>query len=225
MFQIKICGITHRPDAFVAAALGADAVGLNFYEKSPRFLPPSLAGNVAAAVPRGVAKVGVFVNSAPDEVCRLADRLSLDFIQLSGDEPPAYLSALAGKSVIKAFRFSADGATPIGHFLSQSRKLNQMPSAILIDAYQPDAFGGTGSTIDWPRLQDELKQIDLHDVHVILAGGLTPDNASEAIDAVKPNAVDVASGVEYAPGRKDADLVNRFISTAAAAFARQIPGN
>ena len=88
MFQIKICGITHRPDAFVAAALGADAVGLNFYEKSPRFLPPSLAGNVAAAIPSGVAKVGVFVNSAPDEVCRLADRLSLDFIQLSGDEPP-----------------------------------------------------------------------------------------------------------------------------------------
>ena len=139
--------------------------------------------------------------------------------------PRSYLSALDGRSVIKAFRFSADGAKPIGQFLSQSRKLNQVPSAILIDAYQPDAYGGTGSTIDWPRLQNELQQIDLRDVHVILAGGLTPDNVSEAIDAVKPNAVDVASGVEYAPGRKDAEVVNRFISAAAAAFARQIAGN
>ncbi len=220
MFQIKICGITHRPDARVAAALGADAIGLNFYEKSPRFLPPSLAGNVAAVIPAGVAKVGVFVNSSADEICRLADRLKLDYIQLSGDESPEYVAALGDRAVIKAFRFSTDGGKPIEQFLAKSRKLKSVPAAILIDGSKPGEYGGTSTTVDWSYLQNELGRMQLGDIRVIVAGGLTPENVAQAVMTAKPHAVDVASGVEYAPGRKDADLVDRFITSAKYALER-----
>ena len=220
MFRIKICGITHRPDAFVAAALGADAIGLNFYAGSRRYLPPSLAGNVAAAIPRSVAKVGVFVNAAPDDVCRLGDRLALDFIQLAGDEPPEHLVALGGRPVIKAFRFGPEGLGPLVAFLERSRKLAALPRAVLIDAHQPGQFGGTGTAVDWRRLRSELERTDLLGLPLILAGGLTPENVAEAIVAVRPAAVDVAGGVEYGPGRKDADSVDRFVVAAAAAFER-----
>jgi phosphoribosylanthranilate isomerase len=220
MFQIKICGIMHRPDAIVAAALGADAIGLNFYEKSPRYLPPSLASNVAAAIPAGIAKVGVFVNATADEVVRQADRLRLDFIQLSGDETPEYLAALGNRQVIKAFRFSTDGGQPIAQFLVKARKLGRTPAAILVDAEKSGSYGGTGMTIDWTRLLEEMRTFDLADTPIVLAGGLTPENVAEAIAVARPQAVDVASGVEYAPGRKDADLVDRFIRAASAAFAQ-----
>ncbi len=220
MFQIKICGITHRPDARVAAALGADAIGLNFYEKSPRFLPPSLAGNVAAVIPADVAKVGVFVNWPSEEVCRLADRLKLDYIQLSGDETPEDIRALGDRPVIKAFRFNVEGGSTIGQFLAKSRKLNCLPTAILIDGSKPGEYGGTGTTVDWSRLRDELRGVELDGVSVILAGGLTPENVADAVVSARPHAVDVASGVEYAPGRKDADLVDRFIIAAKSALER-----
>jgi phosphoribosylanthranilate isomerase len=219
MFQIKICGIMHRPDAIVAAALGADAIGLNFYEKSPRFLPPSLASNVAAAIPSGIAKVGVFVNATAAEVVRESDRLRLDFIQLSGDETPDYLAALGDRQVIKAFRFSTDGAEPIAQFLVKARKLGRTPVAILIDAEKQGSYGGTGTTVDWMRLSAEMRTFDLRGIPVVLAGGLTPENVAEAISVAKPQAVDVASGVEYAPGRKAADLVDRFVTAASAAFS------
>lgn len=220
MFRIKICGITHRPDAFVAMALGADAIGLNFVERSRRYLPPSLAGNVAAAIPTGVAKVGVFVNSPAEEVGRMSDRLQLDFVQLSGDEPAEYLATLPGRLVIKTFRFGPNGLKPLDQLLKAAGKLNCLPSQILIDADRPGQFGGTGATVDWARLRHELDLSDFTDLPLVLAGGLTPENVGEAIDTVDPDAVDVASGVEYSPGRKDADRVNRFIAAATAAFDR-----
>jgi phosphoribosylanthranilate isomerase len=223
MFRVKICGITHRPDAFVATALGADAIGLNFVEGSRRYLPPSLAGNVAAAIPSGVAKIGVFVNSPAEDVGRLSDRLRLDFVQLSGDEPPDYLATLRGHTVIKTIRFGSQGLRPLELFLKQTRKRNCLPSQILIDADQPGEFGGTGTTVDWERLRHELEQSDFADLPLILAGGLTPENVADAIAAVRPAAVDVASGVEHAPGRKDADRVDRFIRAANAALDRLQP--
>jgi len=219
MFRIKICGITHRPDAIVAAALGADAIGLNFYEASPRYLPPSLARNVAAAIPRSVAKVGVFVNPTADEVNRLADRLQLDFIQLSGDEPPELIAELAGRNVIKCLRFGADGIQPFAEFLDDAAHRKAMLAAVLIDASETAQFGGTGRTVDWERLVPELNRISRHRIPVMLAGGLKPENVAEAIGTVRPAAVDVASGVEYAPGRKDALLVSQFIDAANDAFA------
>jgi phosphoribosylanthranilate isomerase len=223
MFRIKLCGITHRPDAFVAAALGADAIGLNFVEGSRRYLPPSLAGNVAAAIPSGVAKIGVFVNSPVEDVGRLSDRLRLDFVQLSGDEPTEYIAMLTGRSVIKTFRFGSKGLQPLEQFLKDARKRNCLPPQILIDADQPGEFGGTGATVDWSRLRHELDQSDFADLPLILAGGLTPENVAEAIAAVRPTAVDVASGVEHAPGRKDADKVEQFITMATNAFDRLQP--
>lgn len=219
MFRIKICGITHRPDAFVAAALGADAIGLNFFERSPRYLPPSLAGNVAAAIPRGVAKVGVFVNPTAEEVNRLAERLRLDFVQLAGDEPPEFIAQLAGRPVIKSFRFGPDGIGPLLDFFDHAARHGTLPAAVLIDSCAPGHFGGTGVTADWSRLAKELEQIRSRPTHVMLAGGLTPENVAEAITTVKPAAVDVASGVEYAPGRKDASRVSQFVEAATAAFA------
>jgi phosphoribosylanthranilate isomerase len=217
---MKICGITHRPDVFVATALGADAIGLNFYEPSPRYLPPSLAGNVAAAIPSGVAKVGVFVNAAVDEVIRLAERLRLDFIQLAGDEPPEFIAALDGRPVVKCFRIGADGIEPLRRFLDQAMHRRCMPTAVLLDACRPGQFGGTGTAMDWHKLRTELDRGEFKMPPVILAGGLTPDNVGESITTIRPDAVDVASGVEYAPGRKDALLVSRFLETASAAFAR-----
>src|ERR1700730_10798477 len=192
MFRMKICGITHRPDVFVATGLGADAIGLNFYEGSPRYLPPSLAGNVAAAIPRGVAKVGVFVNAAIDEVIRLAERHRLDFIQLAGDEPPEFISGLDGRLGIKAFRMGADGIEPLKSFLDQSMRRRWMPEAILLDACQPGQFGGTGTAMDWNKLRSDLDRTESTMPHVILAGGLTPDNVAESIAIVRPDAVDVA---------------------------------
>lgn len=218
MFRIKICGITHRPDAFVAAALGADAIGLNFFEGSPRYLPPSLAGNVAAAIPRGVAKVGVFVNPTAEEVNRLAERLRLDFIQLAGDEPPELISKFADRPVIKSFRFGPDGIGPLLGFLDEAVRRGALPAAVLIDSSSPGHFGGTGKAVDWRRLSEQLKEMTSQPTQVVLAGGLTPENIAEAITTVKPAAVDVASGVEYAPGRKDASRVSQFVEAATNAF-------
>jgi phosphoribosylanthranilate isomerase len=218
MFRIKICGVTHRPDAFSAAALGADAIGLNFFEGSPRYLPPSMAGNVAAAIPNNVAKVGVFVNPTADEVKRLADRMGLDFVQLAGDEPPEMIAKLAGLPVIKSFRFAASGIEPLVGYLDEAARRAAMPKAVLIDTCQPGQFGGTGVALDWRRFADELGKITKLSTNIVLAGGLTPTNVAEAIALVRPSAVDVASGVEYLPGRKDASLVSQFIEAATAAF-------
>ncbi len=220
MFRVKICGVTHRLDVVVACALGADAIGLNFYDGSRRYLSPAMAPAVVGKIPANVMKVGVFVNSPAKEVCQLFDRLRLDLIQLSGDEPPSYLSELGHRPVMKAIRYSAEGLKPTQQYVAAVRKLGTPLAALLIDSGQPGQFGGTGVAVDWPRLRSDLDAAVFDDLPIVLAGGLTPSNVSKAIAAVRPAAVDVASGVEYSPGRKDAVLVDQFISAAHAAFAR-----
>jgi phosphoribosylanthranilate isomerase len=220
MFRIKICGVTHRLDVVVACALGADAVGFNFFDGSKRYLSPAMAPAVVSKIPEGVVKVGVFVNSPAKEVCQLFDRLRLDLIQLSGDEPPSYLLELGQRSVMNAIRYGAEGLKPAQQYVAAVRKLGMPLAALLIDSGQPGQFGGTGIAVDWPRLRSDLDAAPFDDLPIVLAGGLTPSNVGEAIAAVRPAAVDVASGVEYAPGRKDAVLVDQFIAAAHASFAR-----
>ena len=229
MFRIKICGVTKRSEAEAAVEAGADAIGLNFYPGSRRGLKEDCAAGVAPAIPPVVSRVGVFVNSAPHEICGIADRLKLDLVQLAGDEPPELLKQLAPRQVMKAIRLRLDsnGALqtgPLVEFVRTATGLKQRPAMILLDAHLPGEFGGTGRTLDWPALAESLVGVreTLGDLlpPLVLAGGLSPSNVAEAIATVRPDAVDVASGVESAAGRKDVELMRRFVSAAREAFDR-----
>lgn len=216
MFTIKICGITTVDDARAAAAAGADAVGLNFYGESPRFLPLEQAQHVAAVVPKGVLKVGLFVNAPAEAICGAYDALGLGLIQLHGDEPPEFLAELGRRPVMRAFRVGADGLPPIAEYLRRCGELGTPPAMVLLDAHRAGQFGGTGTPADWDHIADERSL--LGDVPLALAGGLTADNVAAAIFRVRPSAVDTASGVETRPGHKDAAAMQRFVAAARAAF-------
>ncbi len=220
MFRIKICGITSEADARAAADAGADAVGLNFFRKSRRFLEPVAARQIAAVVPAEVVRVGVFVNSTADEIVKTVDAVGLDYVQLHGDEPPMLLAKLSsGVKIVRAFRCGSDGLSPLARYLDECRTLGRVPDAALIDADAGADYGGSGQPADWTRIAQDRAQ--LGDVPLILAGGLTPENVAAAIAAVRPDGVDVASGVEIQPGQKDATLVRRFVAAARAALARE----
>ena len=212
MFRIKICGITNVEDAAWAIEAGADALGLNFVEQSPRYVDVDVAKRIAQAVPQGVDLVGVFVNTNLDEVIALADQLQLDYIQLHGDEPPDRLMELAGRKVIRAFRCQTGHYDAILDYLETCRRLGFPPSAALVDAYEADHYGGTGKTVRWSDVR-RLGAL-VGGIHLILAGGLTPANVRTAIEQARPSAVDVASGVEATSGRKDAGLVREFVREA-----------
>lgn len=218
VFQIKICGVTTVDDARAAADAGADAIGLNFYPRSPRALDVDRAATVAEALPAGVARVGVFVNASAEEISQVVIGVGLTHIQLHGDEPPELLSELAALpvSIIKAFRVGPDGGALVRGWLERASQLQVRPVACLIDANQPGAYGGTGQVADWPLFRT-LAEID-RQLPMILAGGLTSDNVAEAIAAAHPAAVDTASGVESAPGHKDIVRMGSFILAARAAF-------
>jgi phosphoribosylanthranilate isomerase len=219
MFRIKICGITTEADARVAADAGADAVGLNFYEKSRRFVDPPAARRIADALPPGVMRVGVFVNHAANEIAETANQVGLDCIQLHGNEPPNLLATLPGAvKIVRAFPCDEYGLKPIVAYLEECRTLRRVPDAVLIDANAGADFGGTGKRADWERIANERNI--LGNIPMVLAGGLTPDNVAAAIMATRPSGVDVASGVEAVPGRKDTNLVRRFVTEARTAFAR-----
>jgi phosphoribosylanthranilate isomerase len=214
MFRVKICGLTDPRDARLIQAGGADAIGLNFYEKSRRFVSADRALAILAELPKSVQRVGVFVNATDDEVCRMYDHLQLDLIQLHGDEPPEYLLSLGGRPVVRAFRLGPAGVAPINEYVDQCRALDVVPHALLIDAHQPGVYGGTGVIADWDllaRQRSELNQLPL-----ILAGGLRTENVAEAIAKVQPQAVDTCSGVESPSGLKSAELVNSFVAAASA---------
>ncbi|MGC3969919.1 MAG: phosphoribosylanthranilate isomerase [Pirellulales bacterium] len=149
-FQIKICGVRTTADAVAAADAGADAVGLNFFARSSRYVDPAVASEISRALAQRVTKVGVFVNATADEISEIADRVGLDVIQLHGDEPPAVLRALAPRPVMKAFRVGPEGLAPIRRWLEEAMHLGLMPQRVLLDAYQPGEYGGTGRTADWP---------------------------------------------------------------------------
>jgi len=216
MFRIKICGITTVDDGLAAALAGADALGLNFYAKSPRHVEPDEARRIVEALPPGVVKVGLFVNASEPEVCRTFDELGLDLVQLHGDEPPEFLARLGGRPVMRAFRVGDEGLGPVAEYLDQCRRLDSLPRLTLVDARVEGAYGGTGRVADWTL----VGRYPMHDWHppLVLAGGLGPENVGEAIRAVRPAAVDTASGVESSPRRKDRARVTQFVEAAREAF-------
>jgi phosphoribosylanthranilate isomerase len=219
MFRLKICGITNETDARLVAEAGADAIGLNFFSKSRRFVAPSRAREIAAALPPGVWKVGVFVNHSTDQIGELVETIGLDCIQLHGDEPAAILSRLPSNTrLVRAFQCGESGLAPLARYLEDCRSHGRVPDAVLIDADAGGDFGGSGRRADWTRIAKERSLAA--PLPVILAGGLTPDTVAEAIRITRPDGVDVASGVEDRPGCKSAALIRQFVAEARSAFSR-----
>ncbi|WP_080887605.1 phosphoribosylanthranilate isomerase [Nitrospira japonica] len=207
--RIKICGITNEEDAAAALLAGADALGFVFYRKSPRWIDPTVAGRIISSLPPFVAAVGVFVNEEVKVVRDLMDGCGLALAQLHGDETAAYCLELA-RPAVKALRIKDRGS-----FLALAEFQGRAGiRGFLLDAYAEDAYGGTGRTVDWALAAEAARSAS-----VLLAGGLTPENVAEAIRAVRPYGVDVSSGVESTPGKKDAEKVRRFIQSAREAFA------
>jgi phosphoribosylanthranilate isomerase len=200
---IKVCGITNLEDALAAVDAGADALGFNFYLKSPRYIAPEDARRIIEQLPSTVMSVGVFVNeSEPEEVARISDSAGLTVVQLHGDESPEYCYALRDRFTIKALRAGKD--------FEPEHVKDYQTDAILLDAYARDARGGTGRVVDWKvarRVRELVPQL-------FLAGGLSPENVAEAIAAVDPYAVDACSSLESAPGRKDTERVRSFVAAA-----------
>lgn len=218
MFRIKLCGITNSEDARLAVEAGADAIGLNFFQGSPRAVDFDRAQAIAAAVGNRIATVGVFVNASSGSIRDMHAALTLDAVQLHGDEPPELLMELAGLTVIRAFRLDGRGLEPVHDYLNCCGKLNCTPHAVLLDACVKGSFGGTGMTVDW-SVAGKYGQFE-GAPPLILAGGLTPDNVAHAIRAAQPAAVDVASGVEQSAGRKSEILMRRFVQEALAEFIK-----
>jgi len=198
--KIKFCGITRLDDAELAVAAGAWAIGLIFWPHSPRRAELDAAAEIAAAVKRRAEVAGVFVNATLDEVAHTADAVGLTMIQLHGEEGPAYGAEAArrtGCKVIKAARVrSRADVQALASFHTDYH---------LLDSYTAGVPGGTGETFSW-----DIARAHRRRVPVILSGGLTPDNVADAIAAVHPYAVDVASGVELSPGRKDPEKLQAF---------------
>jgi phosphoribosylanthranilate isomerase len=202
MVRVKICGITNLADAQAAVAAGADALGFVFYDQSPRNISPQKAAAIIAQLPPFIQTVGLFVDEDDERVNWTADFCGLDLIQLHGDESPAYCLDIR-RRIVKAFRVK-DAA-------SLARIGGYAVAGLLLDAWSPTAPGGTGLTFDWPLAQQAAGVQP-----IILAGGLTPENVAQAITIVKPYGVDVSSGVEAAPGKKDHEKLCAFISAAKA---------
>jgi phosphoribosylanthranilate isomerase len=200
MILIKICGITNWPDAKAACDAGANMLGFNFYEKSLRRVSTVEAATMRAKLPQGVQAVGLFVNANPAEINSLHAFVRFTGAQLHGDESPAIVSEVSRTvPVVKAFRVAADFP------LSTLDKYHDA-FAFLIDGSRAGQFGGTGASADWNVAR---RAAVAH--RIILAGGLTPENVGAAIRSVRPYAVDVASGVESKPGRKDHARMKEFI--------------
>lgn len=197
--RIKICGITRAEDALAATRLGADALGFNFWPGSRRFVAPAAARAIVARLPPFVVPVGVFVNQPEEEVVAMARESGVRVLQLHGDEPPEACARMPFP-VVKAIR--VDAVRSLSAFASYE------VAAFLLDT-PSRGFGGSGAPFDW-SLAEGVSEI----APVILAGGLDPENVARAIRAVRPYAVDVASGVESAPGVKDLARLARFIATA-----------
>ena len=198
MIAIKICGITSLKDAKLAANYGATAIGMIFYQGSPRFVDPAEVEQWIDSIPSSVKKVGVFVNEQSETINKITRQLRLDFIQLHGDESPEFCNEMT-RPVIKGFRVGDDFDADI---------INDYDvRAFLFDTYQKGKPGGTGNHFNW----DLIVQLKT-DTPIILSGGLKPENVLNGVEAVNPAAVDVNSGVESESGVKDEDKINELFS-------------
>ena len=201
--RVKICGITRLEDALHAVNAGADALGLVFYDKSPRHVAPLQAATICAALPPFITRVGLFVDASADFVKGILQTVSLDLLQFHGDETPAYCAQF-GKPYIKAVRVQA--ATDLLKYAADF----DAACGLLLDAYVPGVPGGTGEAFDWKLIPANFPK------PVVLSGGLTPANVRGAVQQTRPWAVDVSSGVELSKGIKDPHQVAQFIANAKA---------
>lgn len=197
---MKVCGITRAEDALAAARAGVDALGLVCYPPSPRAVTLKQGAAVLAELPPFVTRVGLFVNAEPAAVREAMAVLALDLLQFHGDETPEYCAGF-GRLWLKALRVKP------GLDLAAELQRYREAQGILLDAWHPDQYGGTGQTFDWSCLGPVQQHL-----RIVLAGGLNPGNVAQAIRTVRPWAVDVSSGVESAPGLKSAALIEQFIS-------------
>ncbi len=195
--KVKVCGTTRLKDALLAVEYGADAIGFIFYKKSPRYVTAKTAKEICSKLPPFVHRVGVFVNETADKINRIVDRCGLDAVQLHGDESPAFCKKIKCR-VIKAVRVK-DAA-------SLKEMSRYAVDGFLLDTYKEDQWGGTGKVFDW-ELAARAKKYG----SVIIAGGLNPRNVKAAIRKVQPYGVDVSSGVEQSPGKKDPKKVKAFL--------------
>lgn len=212
MTKVKICGITNLEDALLSAKFGADALGFNFYEKSPRYILPEKAREIIEQLPENVLKVGVFVNANLEKIIKTAETAKIDALQLHGEETPEFARELKAKTnleIIKAFRVSPE--------FQPEDVLKYETDAILLDAFSPKEHGGTGETFDWEIAQKVQKIFP----KMYLAGGLSGNNVKDAVKEVKPFAVDVCSLVESRKGKKDEARLMSFVSQAKANLVRE----
>lgn len=213
---IKVCGIRDRETAVRVAELGADAIGLNFYSRSPRFVTGEQAAEITRAVPDHVECVGVFVNHPIQSIKTIASRCRLDVVQIHGDEPPSYLADLHKRlpdvRIIRAWRMGKGHLEDLNVYLNECRQWGCKLVGCLMDAKVTGQYGGSGKTLPWGQLARDY--LDEKWPPLILAGGLNSKNVIKAIETTKPWGVDVASGVESAPGVKDFDLVEEFLRNA-----------
>lgn len=196
--RVKICGITRAEDASIAVQHGCDAIGLVFYEPSPRYVTPASARLITAGLPPFVSAVGLFVDAAPEFVRDVLSQVGLDLLQFHGDETPEYCRQF-GVPYLKAVRVRPETN------LLQYAAAYADAKALLLDAYLPGTPGGTGTTFDWSLIPQDFPK------PIILAGGLDAGNVSAAIKQCRPYAVDVSGGVERQKGIKDADKIAAFM--------------
>jgi len=201
MVKVKICGITNRDDAQAAVAAGADALGFVMYKKSPRWVEPDVVRAIIAELPPFVLPIGVFVNEEVETVRRRVDECGFALAQLHGDENASYCQQL-GRPVLKALRLK-DRSSFLRLAEFQGRAGVR---GFLLDAFSDQAYGGTGQTVDWTLAAEVAGTVP-----ILLAGGLTPSNVADAVRLVRPYGVDVSSGVELSPGKKNRGKVQAFI--------------
>jgi phosphoribosylanthranilate isomerase len=210
--RVKICGVRNLEEALAAVEAGADALGFNFWPKSPRYVSPDDARSVIKQISPLVASIGVFVNEQHQRITEIAKAAGLTAVQLHGDETPEFCAAFASTKLIKAFRVGSD---------FDCASIREFPvGMVLLDTGAKGSYGGTGKIFDW-RVAVEAKKY----APVMLAGGLRIENVAEAISTVAPAAIDVCSGIEAEPGRKDLNKLRDFMAEVARANAMAGTGN
>lgn len=215
MTWVKICGMTNLEDALVAVEAGADAVGFVFYEKSPRCIAVETAREIGERLPKEVEKVGIFVNESGERIRAVAKTAGLTAVQTYG-EAPATSAEPADDWELPLDNFKVIAAMASERFVPGSQIRGSLPGsvvyAILLDSGSGDSPGGTGTTFDWGKNREDVRKLcTTLPTKVIVAGGLTPTNVCDAIGALEPWGVDVASGVEARPGKKDPEKVRAFV--------------